>query len=53
MRELNEKELSQVSGGAIEEVTRTRSGNETQGQGGGLETSNENPSGKAPPGQNP
>ncbi len=50
MRELNEKELSQVSGGKIEEVTRTRSGNETQGQGQGLETTNENPAGHAPGG---
>jgi bacteriocin-like protein len=52
MRELNEKELSQVSGGAITTETTTRSGNDTQGQGQGLETSNVNPTGKAPPGQN-
>jgi bacteriocin-like protein len=53
MRELNEKELSQVSGGAIQEVSRAPgSGQITQGQGEGLNTQNENPSGKAPPGQN-
>ena len=52
MRELNEKELSQVSGGTIQQVTRTPSGNDTQGQGQGLITTNENNAGHAPPGQN-
>jgi hypothetical protein len=36
----------------IEPVTRNPAGNETQGQGQALTTTNENPSGKAPPGQN-
>jgi bacteriocin-like protein len=53
MRELNEKELSQVSGGKIEEVSRAPgSGQITQGQGEGLDTANENPAGHAPGGHN-
>ena len=52
MRELSEKELNQVSGGAIEPVTRNPAGHETQGQGEALTTTNENPAGHAPAGQN-
>jgi bacteriocin-like protein len=52
MRELNEKELSQVSGGKIEPVTTNPAGNETQGQGQALTTTNVNNAGHAPPGQN-
>jgi len=64
MRELNEKELSQVSGGKItaEFVQTTNPGGQAPpGQQDEeppngqfvVETENRNPSGKAPPGQNP
>jgi bacteriocin-like protein len=63
MRELNEKELSQVSGGKITEefVAATNPGGGTPpGQqdptlpngNWDVETENQNPTGKAPPGQN-
>ena len=44
--------LSSVAFAAIEPVTRNPAGNETQGQGQALTTTNENPAGHAPPGQN-
>ena len=37
----------------IEPVTRNPQGHETQGQGQAQTTTNENPAGHAPPGQNP
>jgi bacteriocin-like protein len=64
MRELNEKELSQVSGGKIEAVVlevQNPGGQTPPGQQGDADTPNEdfvavtenqNPSGQAPPGQN-
>jgi bacteriocin-like protein len=63
MRELNEKELSQVSGGKITEefIETTNPGGQTPpGQqdpnapndSWTVETENQNPTGKAPPGQN-
>jgi hypothetical protein len=50
---LTDTQLDTIAAGKITEVTRTRSGNETQGQGQGLVTTNENPAGHAPEGQNP
>jgi bacteriocin-like protein len=64
MRELNEKELSQVSGGKIEPVfieTTNPAGQTPPGQQDEnppneqftVVTENQNPAGHAPPGQNP
>jgi hypothetical protein len=50
-RELTEREIDHVSGGAITTETTTKSGNDTQGHGNGLTTVAKNPAGNEPPGQ--
>ena len=56
MRNLDKKELTQVAGGKIRAVTTqfNNGGNEPNGVANGVPivTTNVNPTGKAPPGQN-
>lgn len=52
MRELMKAELKKVSGGAIKSVQINGGGNTPQGQANGVPTTNVNPAGSAPPGQN-
>ncbi len=52
MRQLNHKELLEVAGGKITSVQINKGGNEPQGNANGVPTTNVNPTGKAPPGQN-
>lgn len=52
MRILDKKELTQVAGGKITSVQINGGGNEPQGNANGVPTTNVNPTGKAPPGQN-
>lgn len=53
LRELTEAELDCVSGGAITSVQINGGGNTPQGNANGVPTTNVNPAGHAPPGQNP
>ncbi len=55
MRELDEKELEQVSGGKLTTVKENPGGQEPQGEAKGkaIDTFVENPAGKRPPGAQP
>lgn len=52
MRELKAKELKQVSGAKITPVQINGGGNTPNGNANGVPTTNLNPAGTAPPGQN-
>ena len=52
MRELTQAELDQVTGGKIEPVKENGGGNTPNGNANGVPEENQNPAGKAPPGQN-
>ena len=52
MRELTQAELDQVSGGRIVAVKENGGGNTPNGNANGVPEENQNPAGKAPPGQN-
>lgn len=52
LRELAEVELDMVSGGAITSKQINGGGNTPQGNANGVPTTNVNPAGSAPPGQN-
>jgi hypothetical protein len=53
IRELSVEELDAVAGGAITPTQVNGGGNTPNGQANGVPTVNLNPSGFAPPGQNP
>lgn len=52
MRTLTQSEIRHVAGGKIKPVQINGGGNEPQGNANGVPTTNVNPTGKAPPGQN-
>jgi bacteriocin-like protein len=52
LRELTAQELDQISGGKITEQQINGGGNTPNGNANGVPTTNVNPTGKAPPGQN-
>jgi len=53
IRELDASELDQVAGGKITAVKENGGGNTPNGQANGVPSENQNPTGFAPPGQNP
>lgn len=52
MRVLEEKEIGHFAGGKITSVQINGGGNTPNGNANGVPTTNVNPTGKAPPGQN-
>ena len=52
MRILTQAELKHVSGGKITAVKVNGGGNTPNGEANGVPSENQNPAGKAPPGQN-
>ncbi len=52
MRNLTEMEVTKVAGGKITAVKVNGGGNTPSGNANGVPTVNQNPTGKAPPGQN-